>query len=324
MKGSREEKRADVWPGMSVPDFIKEMNTAGFTAKRLAEAVEIYKRMLDDESCVRILTAAGALIAGGMRNIFIRMLRAGLVDVFIATGGSILTHDLIEAFGVRHIQGSSYADDTKLAEKSIMRIHDVFLENKGFLSLEDNLRAVFPKMPQEEMSPRKFLYELGRHIKDENSIIKTCFEMEIPIFCPSITDSMLGFHAWLYSQTNQLKINSQLDIEDIMELIWKNERFGVLILGGGVPKHFIAGMMQASGKELNYAIQVTMDRPEHGGVSGAPLKEAKSWKKVARDALTTDVICDATLAFPLIVASLIDYSEKNPDGKKFQNKKFKY
>jgi len=49
MKGPREEKRMDVWAGMSLSDFVKELNTAGFTAKRLAEAVEIYERMLDDE-----------------------------------------------------------------------------------------------------------------------------------------------------------------------------------------------------------------------------------------------------------------------------------
>ncbi|GAI31919.1 unnamed protein product, partial [marine sediment metagenome] len=38
----------------------------------------------------------------------------------------------------------------------------------------------------------------------------------------------------------------------------------------------------------------------------APLREAKSWKKVAADALTTDIICDATIAFPLLVASLLE------------------
>lgn len=143
-------------------------------------------------------------------------------------------------------------------------------------------------------------------LKDEDSIIKACADMNVPIFSPSITDSMLGFQVWVYSQDHELKLNPQLDIKDIMDIVWQDKKFGALILGGGVPKHFIAGMMQASGKELDYAIQVTLDRPEHGGVSGAHLKEAKSWKKVAADALITDVICDVTLAFPLIVAGLLE------------------
>ncbi len=309
MKGSRLKKRADVKPNMTVSEFVNEMGGAGFTAKRLSEAVEIYKMMIDDNNCIKVLTAAGALVAGGMRNVFVRMIRAGLVDVFITTGGSVLTHDLIEAFGVEHKQGSAFTDDVKLAKENVVRIYDIFLEKRGYSVLEDEVQKILPNLPQEEISPSGLLRELGKYIKDENCIIKACADMNVPIFCPSITDSMLGFQIWMYSQNHKLKMNPQLDIRDIMDIVWQDKRFGAMILGGGVPKHFIAGMMQASGKELNYAIQITLDRAEHGGVSGAHLKEAKSWRKVAADAPVTDVICDVTLAFPLIVASLLDYVE---------------
>lgn len=307
MKGSRFPRRMDVRPGMSVEDLIKEFSMAGFNGKRLSEAVEIYKKMVDDKDCVKVLTAAGALVAGGMRNVFVKFIRAGLVDVFITTGGSVLTHDVIEALGIHHTQGSSFVDDVKLAEENIVRIHDVFLDKKGYAKLEDFLMKVLPKMPQKTMSPKEFFFELGKFIDDNNSIIKACHDMNIPIFCPSFTDSMIAFHVWVYSQNHELKVNPQLDIRDIMKIVWQEKRFGALILGGGVPKHFIAGMMQASGKELDYAIQVTMDRPEHGGVSGAPLKEAKSWKKVSAKGIVTDVIADVTMAFPIIVAALLDY-----------------
>jgi len=161
-------------------------------------------------------------------------------------------------------------------------------------------------MPQEEMSPNKFLFELGKQIKDENSMLKLCSEKNIPIFDPSITDSITGFHAWVYSQTHKMKINPQLDIRDFLDKMWEDRRYGFVILGGGVPKHFVAGMMQVTGNSINYAIQITMSRPEYGGVSGAPLREAKSWKKVAADALTADVVIDATVAFPMLVAALLD------------------
>jgi len=307
MKGSRFPRRMDVKPGMTVNELVKEFGMAGYNGKRLSEAVEIYEKMIDDKDCVKVLTAAGALVAGGMRNVFVSFIRAGLVDVFIATGGSVLTHDIIEALGVHHVQGSSFVDDVKLAEKNVVRLYDVFLDKSGYTKVEDFLVEVMPKMPQKTMSPKEFFFELGKHIKDENSIIKACHDMNVPIFCPSFTDSMTAFHAWVYSQNHDLKVNPQLDIKDIMEIVWQDKTFGALILGGGVPKHFIAGMMQASGKELDYAIQITLDRPEHGGVSGAPLKEAKSWKKVSAKGLVTDVISDVTLAFPIIVAALLDY-----------------
>jgi deoxyhypusine synthase len=78
-----------------------------------------------------------------------------------------------------------------------------------------------------------------------------------------------------------------------------------LITGGGVPKHYVAMAVQIGPRPLNYAIQITLDRPEGGGVSGAKLEEAKSWRKVAADAKTVDLICDATIALPLIVSAIL-------------------
>lgn len=291
---------------MNIKQIMNEFGKAGFNAKHLGEAFSIYKKMLHDKNCIKILTAAGALIAGGMRNAFIKAIDANLIDVMVLTGGSILTHDLIEAFGVKHTQGDAYANDIKLSKKNINRIYDVFLPNEGYLTLEKKLQRILPKLPQERMSPSKFLELLGMYIKDKNSLIRAAFKKKIPIFCPTITDSILGFQLWMYGQDHDLKVDSQLDIADFLELVWKKKKYGALILGGGAPKHFVAGMMQVTGNSLNYAIQITMDRPEHGGVSGAPLREAKSWKKIAIDALTTDVICDATIAFPLLVAALLE------------------
>jgi deoxyhypusine synthase len=62
--------------------------------------------------------------------------------------------------------------------------------------------------------------------------------------------------------------------------------------------------MQVSPKKASYGIQVTMDRPEPGGSSGAPLKEGISWGKMEKDANFVDVICDVTIALPLIYAAV--------------------
>ncbi len=312
IKEQKKEKQKEqatnetkIWKGMSAAEIIHEFGKAGFSARALGNAHDVWKKMLADAECVKILSIAGALIAGGMRNIVYEAIKNKLVDVLVVSTGSILDHDLIESFGIKHVQGDAYANDVELSKKELNRLYDVYLPNTGYLALEDGLAKIFPKMPQEEMSPTKFLFELGKHIQDEKSILKLCSEMNVPIFDPSITDSITGFHAWMYSQQHALKINPQLDIRDFLELVWKKKRYGLIILGGGVPKHFVAGMMQVTGNSINYAIQITMSRPEYGGVSGAPLREAKSWRKVAADALTADVMCDATIAFPLLVASLL-------------------
>lgn len=309
-KGSRDWKRMDVWEGMSVEDLTEQFASAGYAGKRMAEAVEIYKKMTDDKKCIKFVSAAGALVAGGMRNVFVKFIKAGAVDAMLFTG-AILTHDLIEAFGVRHFQGTSFVDDVRLAKENIFRMYDVFLDKKGFMVLEEELQKIFPKLPQREMSPREFLYELGAHIKDENSIVRACHDMNIPIFCPSFTDSVLGFQAWMHSQFKEFGVNPQLDIRDFFDFAWKKGKtHGLLILGGGVPKHFVPLMMQVTGESLKYTIQITMDRPEHGGVSGMQIREAKSWGKIHEKGLICDMRADVTLAFPILVANILNYLKK--------------
>jgi deoxyhypusine synthase len=283
--------------------LVEQFGKAGFGARQLHNAYTIYKSMLADRACYKVLTISGALISGGLRKTFVRAIQHKLVDCIITTG-AILTHDLIESFGVRHELGSADANDVSLAKKNIDRIYDIYLPDRGYHVLEARLHQIFPKIEQREMSPNKFIAELGMHIKDKNSLIRTAAKAHVPIFCPAITDSILGFQAWMWGQDHGLKINSQGDIHDFLAMLHTKKRFGAIILGGGVPKNFALIMMQVSGKSLDYAIQITMDRPEHGGLSGAPLREAKSWKKISANARIADVICDATIAWPMLVSAL--------------------
>jgi deoxyhypusine synthase len=57
---------------------------------------------------------------------------------------------------------------------------------------------------------------------------------------------------------------------------------------------------------VDAAIQITMDRPEAGGLSGAPLEEAISWRKIRNERKVANLVGDATILFPLIVAAALD------------------
>ena len=70
-----------------------------------------------------------------------------------------------------------------------------------------------------------------------------------------------------------------------------------------MPKNFIQQSLQFS-KGADYGIQITTDRMESGGSSGAPLREGISWGKMKEKADFVDVFCDATIALPLIYASV--------------------
>ena len=91
----------------------------------------------------------------------------------------------------------------------------------------------------------------------------------------------------------------------MMKLSWTAKKTGVIYLGGGVPKNYIQQAMQFS-KGATYGIQITMDRPEPGGSSGAELREGISWGKMQEQGQFVDVICDTTIALPLIWAAVKD------------------
>jgi deoxyhypusine synthase len=57
-------------------------------------------------------------------------------------------------------------------------------------------------------------------------------------------------------------------------------------------------------KGFDYAIQLTTDRPESGGLSGATLDEAKSWGKINENAKAVTVYADATITLPILVSAV--------------------
>jgi deoxyhypusine synthase len=113
----------------------------------------------------------------------------------------------------------------------------------------------------------------------------------------------------VFGQDKTLRIDPLLDTQVIMDKVYEAKKVGVIILGGGVPKHF-ALFANTFREGVDAAVQITMDRPEPGGLSGASLGEAISWGKVKPKGKAVTVICDATIAFPLIIASALNSLEK--------------
>jgi len=276
---------------------------AGFGAKKLARAVDIFMDMVQDQDCTIFLTVAGAMVPGGMKHVLIDFLELGVVDVLIATGAT-LTHDLIEAFGYKHFHGSALADDEALSKEGLNRIYNVLLPNEAYEMLEENIQSVLEQSSRTEFLCSEFLTYLGNQLPERPSILRVAAKKKIPIFCPAIADSILGFQLWMYSQTHPLNIDILGDQKRIIDIAYESKHKGALIIGGGTPKHYVAMAMQVTSKGLNYAIQITMDRPEPGGVSGASLQEAISWKKVDARAKHVDVICDATIALPIMLGAI--------------------
>jgi deoxyhypusine synthase len=299
----KEIKPIKIKKEMKVSELVREMSGAGFGAGKIALASEIMKLMFQDKECKVFLGVAGAMVPAGMKEIITDMLDE--VDVFVTTGAN-LTHDLIEAIGEKHYLGDENMDDLELNKKGLDRIYNVLMSNKVYEKLEDFFEKHFEEMRKCE-NIKDFLWKIGEIVSKQGGkgILVKCYEKKIPIFCPGIADSGIGLMIWgrTVGGKGKTKVDVFSDMNDIIDISWTSKKNGVIYIGGGLPKNFIQQSLQFS-KGADYGIQITTDRAESGGSSGAPLKEGISWGKMNSKARFVDVICDSTIALPLIYASV--------------------
>lgn len=304
----RHVKQMQLRRGISVHGLVGEMRKSGVLgAGKIGEAAELAREMFDDTDYTVFLTIAGALVPGGLRKIIRDLVDEEYVNVIVTTGANIV-HDIVEALGHRHSVGTFKAEDKKLKVENVGRIGDIYIEQRAFEHLEKWMFQILQRMPPEKRkhtSAARLLNEMGKEIQDPESILATAAKKDVPIICPAFVDSIAGFHLWVFGQDKKIGLEPLLDVKRLMDKVYEAKKVGIIILGGGTPKHF-ALFANTFREGVDSAIQITMDRPEPGGLSGASLEEAISWGKIKPEGKSVTVICDATIAFPLIVAAALD------------------
>ena len=184
--------------------------------------------------------------------------------------------------------------------------------------------------------------------KGINSIVATATKHKVPIFCPAIVDSPYGDAGLIAkSQGFNLVLDNMKDYIEFMGLSEKIKDTGVIYIGGGVPKDFIqllavtADLLYAGRRipgrtpdvfrakrgraaELvesyyphKYALQITTDSPQWGGLSGCTFEEATSWGKEKVGAPKVQCYCDATIALPIITHALNERVRSKRKGTNF-------
>ncbi len=293
-------KHIGIREGMKVSKLVEGMRDIGFGASKIGKISEIVLEMFKDKECKVFLGVAGAMVPAGMRNILMDLL--GEVDVFVTTGAN-LTHDLIESLGEKHYKGSEKQDDSELNKMGIDRIYNVFMKKEVYHHLESFFEKNWEEF-ENCNNIKEFLWKIGE--LTGKGILGKCWEKKIPVFCPAIADSGIGLMVWgRLAEGKKIKIDAFDDMKEIIDLAWTAEKRGIIYVGGGVPKNFIQQALQFS-KGADYGIQITTDHPESGGSSGALLKEGISWGKMKKQGKYANVICDATIALPLVLGYIKD------------------
>lgn len=292
---------------MSVAELVRAMQGVGVLgAGRLGRATAIVSRIFQDTECFTFLSMSGPMVPGGLRNLIAYLVREGYIDAIVTSGANIV-HDLVEAYGGAHYRAPQQKDDIELRQMGMGRIADIIVRNEDFELFEKMIYKFLDSLSQDKrisLAPSEFLTELGNTLNDKMSIVREAALKNVPIFSPGLMDSMLGFHLYTYSTMQPLSLDFVKDLRILGEMITATKRTGAIMLGGGLAKHFAMGSTILRGG-LDMAIQITLDRPEGGSLSGAPIGEGISWQKVQTDANYETVIGDATVVFPLVVIAAI-------------------
>jgi deoxyhypusine synthase len=310
---------------MTVQQLINFYGSTGYNARRLADAAEILKEMIDTDSTV-CLTLAGAMTPIGLGRTISAMIEAGFIDWIVSTGANVY-HDLHFAYDLPVRQGHFDVDDDILYAKQIVRIYDVYIKEMGTLQAQDivvqrEIKKAKKVIPQ-NASTADIAYALGKAAKEngkypEKSFLVKAYEHKVPVYMPAISDSSIGLNMLpLLFEDKGILPNVILDVAESAAILWKSERSGGLELGGGVPKNFF----QQTGPALyqilkikeggqDYLIQMTDARPDTGGLSGATLQEGKSWGKIKTSHKDNIIVYgDSSVYFPLLCSYVMSVCE---------------
>ncbi|MEQ8160028.1 MAG: deoxyhypusine synthase [Smithellaceae bacterium] len=295
-------------------DIIEAMKKMSFSARDLANASDIYNRMLKEKNCAVILTLAGSTSAAGCMQVYVDMVKNNMVDVIVATGASIVDMDFFEALGFRHYQGTPFVDDKLLRSYYIDRIYDTYIDEEQLQACDKTIKIIADQLPRRAYSSREFIREMGKylkkHSKKKDSLVQAAYEHDVPIFCPAFSDSSAGFGLVLHQQQypeNHVSIDSVKDFRELTMVKIKAGQTGLLMIGGGVPKNFAQDTVVCAeilGHEVpmhKYAVQITVADVRDGACSSSTLKEANSWGKVD-SSCEQMVYAEATTVLPLLAS----------------------
>jgi deoxyhypusine synthase len=190
--------------------------------------------------------------------------------------------------------------------------------------------------PNEVLCSYKLNHAIGgyltKHAKDQRGILKSAFEMGVPVFVPAFTDSELGLDLALANRIREaagrhkIRYDPFEDLEHFANTLLRQKRLGIFTIGGGVPRNwsqqfgpFIELRHRRMGenvplKRYHYGVRICPEPVYWGGLSGSPYSEAISWGKFVPPAdggKFGEVFCDATVALPLIVGAVLERLDKD-------------
>src|SRR5215475_8861299 len=133
--------------GGSVGTLLGRMRESAFQGRKLGEAFETWKRMIDGESLI-CAGLAGSLASAGMWPLIAWLVERGYIDFLVSTAANV-TEDLLEQRGVTfHRVEPEHVDDAVLWKGGFYRFYDHVVSSAAYDTMEDFTGAFFDHLAQ--------------------------------------------------------------------------------------------------------------------------------------------------------------------------------
>ncbi len=300
------------WPIVKGPDFSRELSIhdlvesyyyIGFQAHNLARAVQIIRKMREENATI-YLAFTSNMISCGVREIIRWLVEEGHVHVLVTTAGGV-EEDAIKCFKP-FVLGSYDTPGSLLREKGINRTGNLFIPNDRYALLERFLLRVFREAYRRQKKEGIIHTEsdvtrlMGELLDCDESVLTQAARKDIPVFAPALYDGAIGDTLVFFKKRHpDFLIDASSDIVRAADHVLQQEKTGIIVLGGSIPKHFVANInLYRDGAD--YAVYITTAMEFEGSNAGANVEEAISWGKVKAEAEHVKINAEASLVFPLI------------------------
>ena len=309
----RPVKDIEIDSNTSIEKIFEELSqSGGFESVNLSDGLKILTEMISDQKCLKFVSFVAAVVSTGVRGIIKDMIKNKWFDVAMVTCGS-LDHDIARHFS-HYKEGSFTMDDGELAEQNIHRLGNVLVPMDSYGPIiEEKIQSFLEEEYQagvREMTTADICKMIGKHLGDD-SYLYWAYKNDVKVIVPGIMDGAVGSQIWMFSQSHRdFKLNLIGDADLISGLIFKAEKSGAFMIGGGISKHHTLWWNQYR-DGVDYAFYITTAQEFDGSLSGALVKEAISWGKVTRQAKQTTLHAEVTTILPFIYAALLSKLNKS-------------
>ena len=305
----------DLDVGINTIDDLVEAyrKIGGFQGRYIAEAADVLLNMYSDSNTTVFLSFTANLISTGLRGLIAKFIERGFADVVITTAGT-LDHDIAKSMGGKYYQSYFDVDDVEMSKAGIHRIGNVAVRKEHYGPLiEKFVHSSLEELSRvkEEWGVRELLWEMGKRIDDEYSILRAASRARVPIYVPGFVDGAFGTAILTYNEMQrtrtggrQVRVDVLKDEHELMDIVYSSKSLGALIVGGGISKHHVIWWSQFAGG-LDYVVYITMAIEWDGSLSGARPKEAITWGKVKPTARQAFVLEDATVVLPILIPYVV-------------------